>query len=79
MAGRTICETSGNLFLGKVIAAGKDYTKAEHFSVLTERKVLLMMLHVSTAHENDELLHQVTLVIMCLDQSDMCFVKKCIQ
>lgn len=77
--GRTISVTLGNVFPEKVIAAGRSYEKAEQLSFETRGQVLPIALDVSQAHENDELLNQVAVVIMCLDQSDNRFVEECIR
>lgn len=77
--GRTISVTLGNVFPQKVIAAGRSYEKAEQLSFETQGQVLPIALDVSQAHENDELLNQVAVVIMCLDQSDNRFVEECIR
>ncbi|MCC6611843.1 MAG: saccharopine dehydrogenase NADP-binding domain-containing protein [Anaerolineae bacterium] len=77
--GRTISITLGDRFPGRVIAAGRSYEKAEQLSVETQRKVLPMAFDVSQAHENDTLLNQVAVVIMCLDQSDTRFAEECIR
>lgn len=77
--GRTISLTLGDLFPGQVVAAGRNYDKAEQLSVETQRKVLPMAFDVSQVFNGDDLLKQVAVVVMCLDQPDTRFVERCIQ
>lgn len=77
--GRIISVTLGDLFPGRVIAAGRSYDKAEQLSIETQQRVLPMALDISYAYENDELLNQVAVVVMCLDQPDTHFVEQCTQ
>lgn len=76
--GQIICGTLGDLFPGKVYAAGRSYEKAVQFSSTTGNKVLPMQLDVS--HSNaSELLEEGTVVVMCLDQVHTHFVERCIE
>jgi len=77
--GRIIATALGSAFPGQVIAAGRSYRKARELSLETGQKVLPLELDIATAHENDELLDDIALVVMCIDQANTRFVEKCIR
>ncbi|MCQ6561366.1 saccharopine dehydrogenase family protein [Paenibacillus mendelii] len=76
--GQTICRQLGELYPGKVYAAGRNFTRAEQFSATTGGKVKPLQMNVSDGFEPD-MANRVKLVIMCLDQSDTAFVRSCFQ
>lgn len=77
--GRTIAVELANRFPGQVIAAGRNYKKAEDLARTTGMKVLPMELDVFNFREDSSLPNDITLVIMCLDLPNMIFVRKCLQ
>ncbi len=76
--GQTICTVLGNNFPGKVIAAGRNYKKASEFSRNTGKKVLAMELDINKA-QNLKLPEDVSLIVMCIEQTNTEFVEKCIR
>lgn len=76
--GRIISTELGERFPGRVIAAGRDFSKAQALSHGTGMKVLPLKLDVFNLCE-DELPNDIGLVIMCLDLPDTTFVKKCLR
>ena len=76
--GRIISTTLGDLFPGQVIAAGRNYARAKELSLETEERVIPMRIDVA-AQESDEPLKGVSLVVMCIDQTDTGFVERCIR
>ena len=77
--GQAICSYLAEKFPGKIIAAGRDYEKADSFSKTTGGAVFPMKLDVTENHENSSLLEEVFLVVMCLDQKDTRFMETCIK
>src|SRR4030088_3320056 len=76
--GQVICNSLGNLFPGKVFAAGRSFEKAKKFASTTEGKVLPLQMDADESQSVD-LLEEVTLVVMCLDQENTRFVEKCFE
>lgn len=76
--GQTICTVLGNNFPGKVIAAGRNYQKASEFSMNTGKKILAMELDINKA-QNLKLPEDVSLIVMCIEQTNTEFVEKCIR
>ncbi|WP_028609105.1 saccharopine dehydrogenase family protein [Paenibacillus harenae] len=74
--GKVICEELGRAYPYKVFAAGRDFQKAEQFSIDTDRKVLPMQLDVNE-RISDDFFQGVSLVIMCLDIQSTDFVQAC--
>lgn len=77
--GCVIATTLGERFPGAVLAAGRNFSQAEALSFTSGRKVLPLELDLSQTHGIESLLHDVRLVVMCLDQSDTSFVQMCIE
>ncbi|WP_028403139.1 saccharopine dehydrogenase family protein [Ectobacillus panaciterrae] len=77
--GQVICKELGELHPGKVFAAGRNFEKAEQFSLRTGRKVLPLTLDVHERPFPIDLLEGVSLVIMCLDQQDTEFIQQCVK
>lgn len=77
--GRTIAVELANRFPCQVIAAGRNYKKAEDLARTTGMKVLPMEFDVFNFQEDSNLPDDITLVIMCLDLPNMVFVRKCLQ
>jgi len=78
--GRTISTILANQFPRRVIAAGRDIRKAEKLSQETSGKVLPLALDVFDPDANiEKVLEGVSLVIMCLDQTDTRIVERIIQ
>jgi len=76
--GQTICTVLGDVFPGKVIAAGRNYKKAREFSLKTNQKVLAMELDINNA--SDLILPEdVNLIVMCVEQTNTEFVVKFIR
>lgn len=75
--GRIICEELANLWPEKVIAAGRSLEKAERFSTESGGKVMAMQLDVRRIPEPG-FFERTRLVIMCLDQTDISFVRACL-
>ena len=75
--GRVISTALGKKFPGQVIAAGRSYQKSEELSLETKKQVLPRELDVFSGQEHDEVLSDVTLVVMCIDQRDTKFIEKC--
>lgn len=76
--GKVICKDLSKIYPGKVFAAGRNFQKAEQFSVSMGRKVLPLQLDVNEKI-SDDLLVDVSLVVMCLDQQNTCFVQECVK
>jgi saccharopine dehydrogenase-like NADP-dependent oxidoreductase len=77
--GRVISTMLGEKFPGRVIAAGRNYDEAERFSATVGGKVLPLALNIHAASETDELLQDVKLVVMCVEQPGIDFVRNCLQ
>lgn len=76
--GRTISTRLAGHFPGRVIATGRNYQKAGAFSQETGRKVLPLKLDISAPDGYDEVLDDVSVVVMCFDQVDTGFVEACL-
>lgn len=76
--GRIICEELANRWPGKVIAAGRSLEKSQRFSLETSGKVKAMQLDVRDIPELG-FFERTRLVIMCLDQTDISFVRACLE
>lgn len=74
--GKMICRDLGELYPGKVYAAGRSFSRAEQFSSTTNGKVRPLQLNIKEAVDPD-ILKDVKLVVMCLDQADTEFVRTC--
>lgn len=70
---QSICRELGDQFLGKVIAAGRNYKKAEKFTETTDGKVMPLELDIVN-QDTYNVLEEVLLVVMCLDQENMNFI-----
>ncbi|MBB6215408.1 saccharopine dehydrogenase-like NADP-dependent oxidoreductase [Anaerosolibacter carboniphilus] len=66
------------MFPGKVFAAGRSLEKAEAFSRTMAGKVQPMRLDIMESVDPD-VLRDVKIVVMCLDQKDVTFVRTCLQ
>lgn len=75
--GSIVCRELGYRFPGKVYAAGRSLERAEQLSRETEGRVLPMQLDISRPVDL-KLLEGVKLVVMCLDQKDVSFVRACL-
>ncbi|WP_247740988.1 saccharopine dehydrogenase NADP-binding domain-containing protein [Cohnella sp. LGH] len=75
--GSIVCRELGYRFPGKVYAAGRSLERAEQLSRETEGRVLPMQLDISRPVD-PKLLEGVKLVVMCLDQKDVSFVRICL-
>lgn len=76
--GQTICKELADSFPGEVYAAGRSLERARKFSDTTKGKVRPLQLDISRPVE-PEFWEQVKLVVMCLDQSDLSFVRSCLE
>lgn len=77
--GRVVATRLAERYPGQVIAAGRNYEKANDLSIASQGKILPQTLNILTAHENPAILDDVALVIMCLDLPDTRFVEMCLQ
>jgi saccharopine dehydrogenase-like NADP-dependent oxidoreductase len=77
--GRVVATRLAERYPGQVIAAGRNYDKANELSKATNGKILALALDIFTAHETPEILDDVALVIMCIDLPDTRFVEMCMQ
>lgn len=77
--GRVICRNLSAAYPGKVIAAGRNFTKAKNFSLVTEGKVIPKQLDIYSIVKSDDIFDETAIVIMCLDQKDTRFVEFCIE
>ncbi|AZK47879.1 saccharopine dehydrogenase family protein [Paenibacillus lentus] len=76
--GKVICLKLGDIFPGKVVAAGRSQQRAKQLSQETAGKVKALRLDIQKAVDPD-LLSRFKLVIMCLDQVNPAFVHTCLQ
>ncbi|MXQ52533.1 saccharopine dehydrogenase family protein [Shimazuella alba] len=76
--GKVICEELGQIYPYKVYAAGRNFQKAEQFSIHTEGRVLPLQLDVNEPIEDDFFL-DVSMVVMCLDLQNTDFVQACVK
>ncbi|SMF88733.1 Saccharopine dehydrogenase, NADP-dependent [Paenibacillus uliginis N3/975] len=76
--GQVICSSLGDLFPGKVYAAGRSFDKAARFAATTGNKVIPIQLDAHDINAVD-LLEEGTIVVMCLDQDNTNFVERCLQ
>lgn len=76
--GKTICRDLGELYPGKVFAAGRSFDRAEDFSRSTGGKVRPLQLQIG-AQVDPSVLENVKLVLMCLDQTETAFVRSCFE
>lgn len=76
--GQAISRRLGELFPGKVYAAGRNLQRARKFSQSAGGKVQPLHLDVQ-APPSPNLLKQARLVVMCLDQTDTRFVQFCLE
>ncbi len=77
--GRIIATELGKQFPGQVIVAGRNYQKAKEFSLELGQQIIPMVLDISRISANDGLLNDVGIVMMCLDQENIEFVRQCIR
>ncbi|MGC1218983.1 MAG: saccharopine dehydrogenase NADP-binding domain-containing protein [Phormidesmis sp.] len=77
--GRIIATELGNRFPRQVIVSGRNYKKAEAFSLEMGQQVIPMALDISHISANEKLLDDVGIVVMCLDLESIEFVRLCIQ
>lgn len=76
--GQVVCNSLGELFPGKVYAAGRNYEKAAQYASSTHGKVLPLQMDAHDSHSVN-FLEEVALVVMCLDQENTRFVEKCLE
>lgn len=75
--GATICTRLGEVFPGRVYAAGRSLQKAEAFCKGTGGRVQPLLLDIREQLDTN-MLERVKLVIMCLDQTDTDWVAGCL-
>ncbi|GGG88116.1 saccharopine dehydrogenase family protein [Paenibacillus radicis (ex Gao et al. 2016)] len=75
--GQILCKALAARYPGKVYAAGRSLEKAAAFSLSTEGRVLPMQIQMN-APIDPVLLQSFKLVVMCLDQTDIAFVRLCL-
>jgi saccharopine dehydrogenase-like NADP-dependent oxidoreductase len=77
--GRVAATRLAERYPGQVIAAGRNYDKANELSKATNKKIIPLALDILTAHESPEIVDGVGLVIMSLDLPDTRFAEMCLQ
>lgn len=77
--GKIICRDLAERYPGKVYAAGRNFEKAEEFSLETGGKVLPMQLDVKKQQWEEALFQDVHLLVMCLDQQNTGFIEACLR
>lgn len=75
--GQILCKELGELYPGKVYAAGRSYKKAEEFTGKTNNKVFPMQLDTESAAGTSQL-EEAKVIVMCLDQKNTDFVRLCL-
>ncbi|MBP1992835.1 saccharopine dehydrogenase family protein [Paenibacillus eucommiae] len=75
--GQMICRELGELYPGKVYAAGRSLERAEEFSGATGGKVRPLQINIEEGFDTN-FINDVKLVIMCLDQTNTSFVESCL-
>lgn len=76
--GQTICNLLGEIFPGKIIAAGRNLNKAKAFSNTTQGKVMPLQLDI-TKPIDPAVMEQAAVVVMCMDQQNTHIVELCAQ
>ncbi|MFM1654961.1 saccharopine dehydrogenase family protein [Brevibacillus sp. B_LB10_24] len=76
--GKVICNELGKVYPRKVYSAGRNFHKAEQFSILTEGNVLPLRLDVNE-RISDDFFQDVSMVVMCLDLQHTDFVQACVK
>lgn len=76
--GSGICERLGELYPGKVYAAGRSLDKSEAYSRTTKGRVKPMKLDSGKLPE-DGWFRDVAVVVMCLDQQEIHFADACLK
>ncbi|KAA3616827.1 MAG: Saccharopine dehydrogenase [Calditrichaeota bacterium] len=77
--GRIIAIKLGSIFQNQVIVAGRNYQKAKELSINLDRKVIPLELDITSISIDDERLSEIKIVIVCIDQKNIKFVKECIR
>ncbi|MCP4130615.1 MAG: Saccharopine dehydrogenase [bacterium] len=75
--GQVICKDLAKIFPGRVIAAGRNIKKATEFSLTMKEAVIPLQFDAFKNHNNNSVLDDVMLLIMCLDQKDTRLVETC--
>ncbi|MFC3799214.1 saccharopine dehydrogenase family protein [Cohnella sp. GCM10012308] len=76
--GQTICRELGELYPGKVYAAGRSLARAEAFAHSTGGRVRPLQVELSKGFDPG-FASRIKLVVMCLDQTDTAFVRYCLE
>ncbi|MEW9701234.1 saccharopine dehydrogenase family protein [Paenibacillus sp. SI8] len=76
--GGAICRDLGDLYPGKVYAAGRSLGSAEQFCQTTGGKVSPLQLDIKEKVDS-KFWDNTKLIVMCLDQLDVAFVRSCIE
>lgn len=77
--GRVIATHLCEQYPDQVVVAGRSYKKAQAFAAELNHKVMPLELDISATVSEDQFLHDVGTVIMCIDQGNQDFVRSCIQ
>ncbi|MFJ7951927.1 saccharopine dehydrogenase family protein [Lysinibacillus sp. NPDC096418] len=77
--GKIVCHSLSQLYSGKVICSGRNFSKAREFSIETNGAIIPKQLDIYTIKQSDKIFNDTGLVIMCLDQKDTRFVEICIE
>lgn len=77
--GKVICNSLADVLPGRVIAAGRSLENAKRYTSRTMGKIIPMQLDIYNVDVSDKIFEEIYIVVMCLDQKNTRFVKKCIQ
>lgn len=77
--GSTIVAQLSKQFPGQVIAAGRNFAKAEALALELDQNVIPIELDITNTSAKENLFDEVGLVIMCLDLENIEFARQCIQ
>jgi len=77
--GRVISDTLGKRFPREVIVAGRNLKRAEALSSKLNNNVIPLELDIRSVNWEDKQLNNISLVIMCIDQSSTHFISQCIK
>lgn len=76
--GGHIAKKLSQIYPGNVIVAGRNLEKAKRMGKSLNNSVIAMQLDISALPSDDTFLNDVMLVVMCIEQESIAFVKRCI-
>lgn len=77
--GRVTALTLADQFPGQVVVAGRSYAKAEALAQESKGRIRPLQLDLATVHEDNNILDDVAVVVMCLDAPDTRFIRQIFQ